>query len=207
MHPAATEWSAVAADLLADTQRLEQLARDLLFLAREDAGPAPRRDLLVDLDDVTLDEAIRLRTGSSVLIDTSEVSAATVVGSRDELGRLVRNLLENAARHAASTVRVSLCVDQANAVLVVQDDGPGVPPGDANEIFERFVRIDGDRARSGGGSGLGLAIARAIAEAHDGTVEVDTAALGGRFVVWLPTSEEPRGSVMQRASPGRQVRC
>jgi len=188
-HPAAAEWTAVAADLLADTQRLERLARDLLFLAREDAGPAPRRDLLVDLDVVTLDEATRLRSTARVPIDTSSVSAATVRGSRDELSRLVRNLLENAERHASASVRVRLGVDGSSAVLVIEDDGPGVPPDQVDRIFDRFVRLDGDRARTGGGTGLGLAIARSIAGIHGGTVDLDQSVVGGRFVVRLPTSE------------------
>ena len=196
-HPAAAEWTAVAADLLADTQRLERLARDLLFLAREDAGPAPRRDVLVDLDDVTLDEATRLRSTARVRIDTSEVSAATVRGSRDELSRLVRNLLENGERHASSTLQVHLGVDGDSARLVVEDDGDGVPPDQAAHVFDRFVRQDGDRARTGGGTGLGLAIARAIVSAHGGTIDLDPSASGGRFVVLLPTSEAD-GSIRPR---------
>jgi len=188
-HPAAAEWTAVAADLLADTQRLERLARDLLFLAREDAGPAPRRDVLVDLDTVTLDEATRLRSSARVRIDTTAVSAATVRGSRDELGRLVRNLLENAERHASSVVKVCLGMSGPGVILVVEDDGPGVPADQAAQIFDRFVRLDSDRARTGGGTGLGLAIVRSIADAHDGEIELDPSASGARFVVHLPASD------------------
>lgn len=191
-HPTSAEWTAVAADLLADTQRLERLARDLLFLAREDAGPAPRRDVLVDLDDVTLDEATRIRATARVPIDTSAVSAATVLGSRDELSRLVRNLLENADRHASSMIRIRLGVDGDRAVLAVEDDGSGVPPDQVDQIFERFVRLDGDRARTSGGTGLGLAIVRSIAGVHGGTVELDHSSVGGRFVVRLPTSDGSR---------------
>lgn len=179
-HPG--DWPQVAAGLLADAQRMERLVRDLLFLARADEnGQVP--DELFDLDDVVLEEAARLRPGARVLLDTAGVSAAPVRGSRDELTRLTRNLLENAVRHAATTVRVHL---DASITLVVEDDGPGIPAQRREQIFDRFVRLDDDRARKGGGTGLGLAIVRAIAERHGGTVVAGDGAAGARFTVRLP---------------------
>jgi signal transduction histidine kinase len=185
-HPAATDWAVLAADLLADSERMERLVRDLLFLARVDSTPAPPAAAPVDFDDIVLDEAARLRAGTRVRLDTSRVSAAPVRGSRDELTRLTRNLLENAARHAASTVRVGLTYSGETAQLVVEDDGPGVPPEQHERIFDRFVRIDDARSRHSGGTGLGLAIVKAIAERHGGTVAVQDGRGGARFVVRLP---------------------
>lgn len=170
-----TKWPVTAADLLAETQRMERLVRDLLFLARVDARPDPGTDAggePVDLDDIALDEAARLRPGTRVRIDTSRVSAAPVTGRRDELTRLVRNLLENAVRHAQSAVTLEVTCRAETAELAVEDDGPGVPPDQRGRIFDRFARIDRARAR-GGGTGLGLAIAADIAARHGGTIAVE----------------------------------
>jgi signal transduction histidine kinase len=93
-HPGAADWSALAGGLLADSQEMEALVRDLLFLAREDEGAGEPLDHLVDLDDLVLEEVARVRTASAVTIDTSAVSAAPVRGSQEQLRRLVRNLLE-----------------------------------------------------------------------------------------------------------------
>lgn len=184
-HPA--DWPVVAARLLSDTQRMERLVRDLLFLARADDAPAsPPRDP-VDLDDLVLEEAARARVGSAVRVDTSRVSAAPVRGSRDELTRLTRNLLENAVRHAATAVRVELATLDGEARLTVEDDGPGLPADRCEEIFDRFVRLDDGRSRESGGTGLGLAIVKAIAERHAGTVTAGNGEKGARFVVRLPT--------------------
>ena len=75
-------------------------------------------------------------------------------------------------------------------MLVVEDDGPGIPEADRERVFDRFTRLDEGRDRDAGGAGLGLAMVRAIVERHGGTVAVDAGALGGaRFVVRLPASE------------------
>lgn len=185
--PGAADWRATARELLQDTQAMERLVRDLLFLAREDAVGAVRRpDELVDLDDVVLEEAARLRAFARVPIDTARVSAAPVRGSREELARLVRNLLENADRHASSRVDVTLGAVDGEVRLRVADDGPGVPPEQGSRVFERFVRLDDARSRDSGGSGLGLSIVAAIARRHGGTVAVTDAGPGSAFEVQLP---------------------
>ncbi len=102
------DWPAAARRMLGDTDQMERLVRDLLFLARTTGDPAPHQRSLLDLDDVTLEEAARVRTRSDVRVDTSRVSAAPVRGDADELRRLVRNLLENAVRHATSVVQLDL---------------------------------------------------------------------------------------------------
>ena len=184
----APDWREVTTDLLADCGEMEALVRDLLFLAREDEGAG--RVVggvveLVDLDDVVLEEAARVRSASRVEVSTRSVSAAPVRGSRDQLRRLSRNLLENAVAVARSRVDVSLRADPTGAVLVVEDDGPGIPADQRDRVFERFVRLDGARDRTSGGSGLGLAIVSAIARRHGGTATVEDGPAGARMVVRL----------------------
>ena len=178
-------WHETVRDLMADSDRMERLVRDLLFLARDDApGPAPTT--LVDLDDVVLEEVARLRPTTSVALDASGVTAAPVRGSRGDLGRLVRNLLANASRHATSRVTVSCAMGPDDVVRLTDvDDGPGIPPELRERVFERFFR--GDAARSDSGStGLGLSIVRAVAERHGGTVRVVDTPAGARFDAALP---------------------
>jgi signal transduction histidine kinase len=196
-HPDAAGWEATAEDLLSENQRMERLVNDLLFLARSEERPAGLAGATaLDLDDIVLSEAGRLRARGRVQVDISRVSAGRVHGVGDHLTRVVRNLVENAERHAASTVRLELgavlCNGRGPQVqLVVSDDGPGVPPEHREHIFDRFIRLDDARSRpdgeNGGGSGLGLAICREIVTAHRGRIWADEARGGGaRFVVQLP---------------------
>ena len=180
-HPERADWTETAADVLAANERMGRLVRDLLFLARADdeARPGPMQP--VDLDTVVLEEVARMRAP----IDTGRVSAAAVLGRRDDLARVVTNLLDNALRHATSTVVVTLS-SASDVVLSVADDGAGIQPDDRERIFERFTRLDSARARATGGTGLGLAIAREIVEAHRGAIHVEDARPGARFVVVLP---------------------
>jgi two-component system, OmpR family, sensor kinase len=122
------------------------------------------------------------------------LSAEPVVvdGVRDELHRLILNLLENAVRHTPPGTRVeaSTRLVDGEAVITVQDSGPGVPPELAGRVFERFVRGGRD---GGKGSGLGLAIVRSVAQSHGGTVvhEVPEDGHGTRFVIRIPTGGHP----------------
>jgi signal transduction histidine kinase len=185
-HPELARWEDMARGLLADNQRMSRLVADLLFLAQADDGAHAPRTVLVDLDDVVVGEAARHRSVGSVRLDTSGVAPVEVRGDPDQLARVVRNLLDNAERHAASTISVTLAPDGGDAVLAVADDGPGVPAGAEEQIFERFTRVDRSRSRDSGGTGLGLAIAKEIVEGHQGTIELDRTAPGARFVVRLP---------------------
>jgi signal transduction histidine kinase len=101
---------------------------------------------------------------------------------------VVTNLVDNALRHARGAVRVALTVEDGQAVISVADDGPGIPPADREQIWDRFVRLDHDRARAGGGSGLGLALVRELVQAHGGTASAADPATGpgALFVVRLP---------------------
>ncbi|WP_165440077.1 sensor histidine kinase [Micromonospora kangleipakensis] len=185
-HPDRTRWNETAADLLAANRRMERLVRDLLFLARADAGVPRPPARPVDLDDIVLAEAARIRGGGHLRVDTGAVSAAAVDGRRDDLTRAVRNLFDNAEHHASSLIRVELGSDDRRVTLIVHDDGPGIPPADRKRVFERFTRLDDDRSRRTGGTGLGLAIAREIIDAHGGSIDVEDAPRGARFVIRLP---------------------
>jgi signal transduction histidine kinase len=158
-------------------------------LARSDAGAAEPQWSVVALDEVVLAETRSLRARDRVVVDVSGVSGAQVRGDAGHLRRAVRNLLENAERHAAGTVTVRLQEDGDDAELRVGDDGPGVPPELAERIFERFTRLDAARDRDHGGSGLGLAITRDIVVAHGGTIAVaPDPTPGATFVVRLPVA-------------------
>lgn len=186
-HPDDADVAHLVEVVLEEDARLETLVDDLLLLTRFDEGAAATRAEEVDLDDLALAEAARLRALGGLDVDTRGVAAARVLGSRPELERMVRNLGDNAARHARGVVEVGLSRRDGSAVLTVDDDGPGIAPGDRERAFERFVRLDEGRARGAGGTGLGLAIVREIVRAHEGEVILAASALGGlRVEVRLP---------------------
>lgn len=200
-----TELETVGADAAAATTRsvldeidqLTALVDDLLVLARSDAAGIPPGRRRVDLDDLVFEEVDAARTRAGIAIDVGGVSAAEVLGSPGELRRLVRNVLDNAVRHATSRVAVTLAEragegDDAWATLTITDDGPGIPPEQAAAVFERFARLDDARTRQSGGTGLGLAIARDIVERHGGSLRLDTSHRpGARFEVRLPAALTP----------------
>ncbi len=187
-HPTNTDWPGTSRDTLAELERLEHLVADLLLLARFDDND-PRQTIVdVDLDDIVQTEAARLRRLGRWDV-RSAVEPVRMRGDHDQVSRLVRNLVDNATRHTSSTVSLRLHRDGTTAVLEIGDDGAGVPPGEEERIFERFVRLDESRERGTGGTGLGLSIAREIARRHGGDVTVvsgNGAGPGALFVVHLP---------------------
>ena len=189
-HPDRTTMGELAETVLEEDVRLQRVVEDLLLLTRVDEGTLQLRRLPVDLDDLMFEEAARLRAATALRIDSAGVSAGRVVGDRGRLERLVRNLTDNAARHAASEIRLALHADDGRVVLEVDDDGPGVPAEQRTAVFERFTRLDDARDRQHGGAGLGLAIVAEIAAAHGGSASVVDAPSGGaRFLVMLPAAE------------------
>ncbi|MDF6044926.1 HAMP domain-containing histidine kinase [Streptomyces sp. JH14] len=172
-----------------DTVRLQALAADLLLLARLDAGEQPGSSRL-DVG-ALVHEEVSQRTGDRIPVAVHVTTEALleVTGSRGQLARVVGNLLDNAERHAESSVTVSVRTEPDWVVVAVSDDGPGVPEPERERIFERFVRLDDARSRDEGGAGLGLAIARDVAHRHRGTLTVTRAREGGaRFELRLPMS-------------------
>ncbi|MFD9210153.1 sensor histidine kinase [Streptomyces sioyaensis] len=166
--------------------RLQRIADDLLLLARLDTQPAPAEDP-ADLALLCAEEIAR-RRGPRVPLVLDAAAPVPVRGDAVQLERLLANLVDNALRHAAGEVRLSAAVEPATgqAVLRVADDGPGIPPQAAEQVFERFARLHPARHRQSGGTGLGLAIARDIARAHGGSLRVEPSARGALLVARFP---------------------
>lgn len=185
-HPDPALWGELVSGALEDTVRLQDLAADLLLLARLDTSEPPPA-AAVDLTEVVRDAA-RTRKGDRVPVRADIAPGLAVCGSTIWLSRLVTNLLDNAQRHAGGEVVLTLRADwdRDEAVLEVTDDGAGIEPADRERVFERFTRLDDARARDEGGSGLGLAIARDIALRLGGTLAVRDSPKGARLVATLP---------------------
>ena len=177
-HPDQMTAQELADVVLAEQQRMQRLVEDLLLLTRADEH-VPFSRVPVDIDDLAFEEGRRLRSARSVQVDTSGVGAARVQGDADALRRVLRNLGENAARHASSRVAISLEARGGDAVLAVDDDGPGIPESERERVLGRFVRLDEARSRDAGGSGLGLSIVDEVVRAHGGTLEISQSPLGG----------------------------
>lgn len=188
-HPGTADAGRTLGSLHEEVVGLQRLVEDLLLLARSDAGadgPAATWEA-VDLDDMVMEEATRMRS-AGVTVDTSGVSAAQVRGDGLQLARAVRNLAENAARYAENRVTFELGEFDGHAVLAVSDDGAGIPDEMRDAVFGRFTRLDDARSSDSGGVGLGLAITREIVRNHGGDVAVDPESeVGARFVLRIPT--------------------
>lgn len=172
----------VAADLAEEFERLERLVADLLVLAAEDEGAASLAGGPVDLDQIAGRIAAGAALTRAVAVDTGGISPVEIVGRPDRLERLVRNLVDNACRHARSMVWIETSAGPDGVVLRVSDDGPGVGPEDRERVFERFVRLDDSRSRDRGGAGLGLAVVRAVAEMHGAQARFVAPVHGGATV-------------------------
>jgi signal transduction histidine kinase len=170
-------WSDDAAGVKAEATRLAHIVDDLMDLAKADEAAPPRSD--TDLDEVVLEEVSAITSTSDIAIDATNVGAARLTGDR-------QSLVENACRHAASRVDVSLTNVDGVVTLTVDDDGEGIAEEDRQRVFERFARTDSSRSRNTGGVGLGLAVVRATAQRHGGDVQYQLSPTGGaRFVVTL----------------------
>lgn len=179
------DWPDLATGVRAEADRLAHIVDDLVDLAKADEAPPPTAE--TDLDEVVLEEVGSIAATVPAEIRTANVGAARLIGDRPALARMVRNLVENAGRHAASVVDVSLVENEGAITLTVDDDGDGVASDDRERIFERFTRTDSSRSRDTGGVGLGLAVVRATARRHGGDVVCTASPLGGaRFAVSLP---------------------
>jgi signal transduction histidine kinase len=133
-------------------------------------------------------ESVRAR--GKVIVELAPFSAARLPGHPDDLRRMVRNLLDNAERHADRAVVVGLSTEDGMAELVVRDDGEGIAPEYAERVFERFFRLQPARDRDSGGAGLGLAIVRDVAAAHGGRTWLAPTEVGAEFHVRLPAGPQ-----------------
>jgi signal transduction histidine kinase len=182
VHPELLNTELVTETLLPEAQRMRVLIDDLLLLARAD-----ERDLVLRRDEVQLDrlagvEATRLRRETDFAIHT-DISPANLIGDPAAVSRVIRNLLDNAVRHAKSLIEIKVGTSAEDAILTIGDDGPGIAPAQRARVFGRFVRLDADRSRSGGGSGLGLAIVADVVSTHDGTVTIGDRPGGGTVII------------------------
>jgi two-component system, OmpR family, sensor kinase len=193
-HP--DDLSRVMTGIRAETARMGHLVDDLLLLARMDEG-RPLERVPVELVAVAA-EAVHAASAVgpdwNFRLEASE--PAEVVGDPARLRQVIDNLLANVRAHTPPGTTATVRVDHrgGGAVLSVEDDGPGVPPEQAERLFERFYRADESRSRASGGSGLGLSIVWAIVAAHGGTVSAASREGGGSvFTVTLPLAPGEAG--------------
>lgn len=188
--PALSETTESALERIqAQSLRMTSLVEDLLLLARLDEG----QELVYGVVDLTqlaveaLGDAQAAGPDHVWRVDVDE-EPVTLPGDAARLQQVVVNMLANARTHtpAGTVVTLSVTRDARDAVIRVHDDGPGIDPAIAEELFERFSRADRSRARQTGGTGLGLSIARAIVRAHQGTITVDSVPGDTTFTVRLP---------------------
>jgi signal transduction histidine kinase len=185
-HPDLLDADLAVNTLLPEARRMHTLIDDLLLLARADEQTLLRRTEQVALDDLAHAEVERARHDTQCVIHT-DIRPVRLEADPVAMSRMIRNLVENAVRHAVSRVDIEVDSQDGTAILTVSDDGPGIAPADRSRVFERFVRLDSDRARSGGGTGLGLAIVAEVVSAHGGVVTIDDPPCGGtRMIVRLP---------------------
>ncbi|HEV3012574.1 MAG TPA: ATP-binding protein [Actinomycetota bacterium] len=181
-----------------EAERLDVLARDLLDLSRVERGTLDVEPLdLVGLTKEVVGGYADRAEERRIKLSTELQAQVSMRGDRAQLGLLLSNLIDNALRYtpAKGNVCVRLEASESRAVLQVADTGEGIPAGELPRIFERFYRVDKARARQTGGTGLGLAIVRHVAEAHGGTVRVDSElAHGSTFTVTRPLAGPPPAS-------------
>ena len=200
------EYQRVLASALEEVGRMARLVDDLLMLSRSDAGALRWERGPVEMDRLVEDAArqgVVLGQARGVQVGIESVEPLIVEGDEQRLRQLLLNLVDNAVKYTPSGGRVDLGLRAAKreedgapaagvspeefAEISVRDTGVGVPPEALPRIFDRFYRVDGARSREAGGTGLGLCIAKTIAEAHQGTIQVESVlGVGSTFIVRLP---------------------
>ena len=161
-------WTEVTETIMREGRRLDGLIEDLFWLARHDENQVEAVSVDVDLDDLLFEEALRVRAMSELSVDTSTVQPTRVTGDPPMLKRMIRNVVDNAARYATHELRFDSHYDGAFGVVTVADDGEGIDVAQSTRFFQRFVRADSARSRRSGGTGLGLSIVTDIVTRHGG---------------------------------------
>ena len=177
-----------------ESQRMIALVEDIIELSQLDEGGASLQKEEVDLyaiAEMTVSSLSQTAEQADVMIDL-EGSSAIMSGIPQLLGSMVYNLCDNAIRYnkPGGSVKVRVSCDGANAVLVVADDGIGIPKEHHERIFERFYRVDKSHSREVGGTGLGLSLVKHAVKSHGGSLQIDsTPGLGTEIAVTLPCQE------------------
>ncbi|MER5648897.1 HAMP domain-containing sensor histidine kinase [Streptosporangium sp. NPDC002524] len=199
LAPQETNVTKLGRTILGGLERLQAIVQDLLTIARLDAGSPGAHDT-IDLAELVAAEC-RMRHHMRNRCEFSLELGAVVIGDRLRIGRLLTNLIDNAERHADSSIVINVRrapsggrddgrrFPHGAAVLEVIDDGPGIDPDKRELVFQRFIRLDTARGKDAGGTGLGLPIARQIAETSGGTLRIEDSPRGARFVLRLPLHE------------------
>ena len=183
-YPDRTEWPKVAEDSLIEVARLEELTRDLRILTRS-------RSMHVSVSrpielSTLVGAEVALRRPQREIRYTVDLRPADITADPDAVVRVVRNLFDNAERHAASEIRVNVSAEAGGVILSVANDGPAIPLDDLERIFEPFMRLDEARSLDIGGSGLGLAIVRSIMTALGGSIVALQVDHGAEFTATFP---------------------
>ena len=197
-HRAEGEYREAIEMLNEQTRRLSRIVKDMFILARADAGRYPLTRSALYLNDLLKEVAHAgslLASDKNIPVQIENSFEAAFNGDEDLLRQMVLNLVDNAIKYTPSGthIRLSLTQQQNEYLIIVSDDGPGIPSEAKPRIFERFFRADKARSRpvetDGGGAGLGLAISRWIAEAHDGSLELTQSDKSGTtFLIKLPVA-------------------
>ena len=182
-YPELVDDQQVIEDLSGENARMERIVGNMLVLERIDEGRLEVSPAPIDLLDVLLEEVAVLSGNGRIPIDASAVQPLICVADREQLSHVVRNLLDNAQKYAASTVRLSCEEVDGNVRITVSDDGPGIPEKDRDRVFDRFVRLEEGDARRKESTGLGLSVARSSASQIGGTVRFVDPELGGATAI------------------------
>jgi heavy metal sensor kinase len=198
----------VIGSMLEETERLSRLVESLLAISRADAGQ-------IRLQYTTIALLPLVRGAMSFLEVLAEEKRQTMSLEGDEsiqvkadsviLRQVVINILDNAIKYSPPEGLVSVLVsrtDSLNACLEIKDSGPGIAAEHQSKVFDRFYRVDEGRSRDAGGAGLGLAITKWGAEAHGGSLQLDSASNGSTFRLLLPVVTNDEGRARKEATPG-----
>ncbi len=173
--------------IIREGRRAANIVSDLTMLENTGTEGAMQ---VVNLDRL-VEELVSKDVPENIKLEIT-TAPTSVDGDPNRLAQVIRNLTQNAIRHTVSKISATCSFNKEFAILVIEDDGPGIPARDRKRVFDRFVRLDESRSRAQGGSGLGLAICKKIVESYNGEIRAEESkALGGaKFVVTLPLSKK-----------------